>query len=389
MKYLKYYYRFIFVIYLASIFFPAIRPGVGASVFMLILYISNMNRIYLVKNTSIAIVLFYLFYSTITIVLYSNNNLPFMVYFSEYSNSILPAGFFFIAYSSNDKTKKSFMNEVMLFGVLSIIIGFYFLVFDSEVYSRYLHKTIANFTEYTYSHDKRLNSLFGSVDMGTLSVILLILSIQQYKNASSMAPFIIIISILGVILSQQRSAYVATLGVILYSADSRKGVKSLLKLLTAIIIVYVVFDITNYSEDSIVAQVIEKFYRLKYALSDRSDSWINAFSFNSNIYIGKGLGSVGHKALGLSELYIRDGNYLKIFFELGIIGTLSFLAIIGLIIRRIIVTSQKNYVDTSIVLLFLFQAIGSNVLSFQVLIPIFWFTLGTLLKHNTNTRFIS
>ena len=88
-----------------SIFITDIRPGVLASVFMIILYISNMGKIFFAKNIAVATVLLYLFYSTLTIVMYAYNGLPLTVYFSEFANSILPMGFFFIAYCSKKETK--------------------------------------------------------------------------------------------------------------------------------------------------------------------------------------------------------------------------------------------------------------------------------------------
>jgi riboflavin transporter FmnP len=113
------------------------------------------------------------------------------------------------------------------------------------------------------------------------------------------------------------------------------------------------------------------------AIGERRGNWLDAFK-GGNIIWGGGLGAFGHKVLEYSKVVIADGNYFKMIAEVGIIGTFIFIAIV---IRSLIAgfkDFRNKYLEIGIVMGLAIQAIGSNILTYQIIVPIFWYAVGRL-----------
>ena len=121
-------------------------------------------------------------------------------------------------------------------------------------------------------------------------------------------------------------------------------------------------------------------------ITSRSNQWIDTIKNSPNIVFGSGLGSVGHKALGYAKYVITDGSLFKILAEFGIVGFLLFGSIVFVCLEKAFKRIIFYFREISIIFIFLLQSIGSNSLSFQLLLPVFWISLGIITFNEPDTN---
>ncbi len=100
-----------------------------------------------------------------------------------------------------------------------------------------------------------------------------------------------------------------------------------------------------------------------------------------NLMFGSGLGTVGHKASIYFENIITDGNYIKIFFEVGLVGFSLFLLII--VNTLVYVYRQFRIIRFEFLIIFVifFQGLGNNVYSTYTIGVIFWLLIGIISNY--------
>ena len=379
---IKYYYVFVCSFYLSSMVIPSIRTGVlGSGLILLIIFLNN--RYLLLLNNKIHLLVFtYIFYNTFSAIFYISNQIPFYVFIQEYSSSILPIAFFYIGYFGKNSQEKAFYKVFTYCGIFILVVGIYFLFFPNDMYYQYLFRSILNFTLQTYMSDMRLNSFLGSQDIGLLASLLVAISLFGVMLGQNIKWNIIvfIFSIVASALSLQRASYLSTIIIILILL-TRQINKSRVKqfLIISFLLIITTFSVRILFYDTIhFDQIVERISAFNTAIAERSNSWKQALSHTTNLIFGQGLGSVGHKAIKFSKYYVRDGNYFKIIAEIGIIGFIIFLNIMYYTYREFLRNKKRHIFNFSIISIFLIQAIGTNVLSFQIFLPVFWYSVGRI-----------
>jgi hypothetical protein len=131
----------------------------------------------------------------------------------------------------------------------------------------------------------------------------------------------------------------------------------------------------------LLENIVERSSEISQAVGERSFTWTYAFQDLTFIF-GKGLGSVGHKAIGFSKILIADGNYFKMIGEIGIFGTFLFLAILISSFWNGIKDFKNKYLDLGIIFCICLVGIGSNIFTFQSIAPIFWYAIGRIAFTN-------
>ena len=148
-----------------------------------------------------------------------------------------------------------------------------------------------------------------------------------------------------------------------------------------IVILFFVITIGGFIELDLLGDLfLERLDMISDGINERKDSWISTF-YVSNWIIGDGLGVYGHKAVEYSNIYIPDGYFFRLLAELGLPGFILFFIIL---ISSIIISFLKikyYYIEFSIITGLTLQAIGSDIFSFQLVAPIFWFTCGIVLSN--------
>jgi hypothetical protein len=373
----EYYYLIILFVILAQLFFiPSIRLGVVTSVIILLVLYNTINRHDLLRNSYInKLVLAYLFYNTFSVLLYVFSGIPLSVFFAEWSNSILPIFFFYL--SSKEKTESfRFYNITLLVLIISFITGFYLWMNDSENYKIFMDTTEGPGTGLDF-----FQSLYGLTATGTFGVIgFLISSSLVLRSNGKKGKIALIISIIATILTFRRGAMFSlfiAFFILHYIAYLKFNFLKKRYFIYEILFIYVIYKYFISDYDVLLENLVERSSEISQAVGERSFTWTYAFQDLTFVF-GKGLGSVGHKAIGFSKILIPDGNYFKMIGEIGIFGTFLFFAILISSFWRGFKDLKNKYLELGIIFCICLIGIGSNIFTFQSIAPIFWYAVGKI-----------
>jgi len=377
----EYYYVIILFIVLTQLYFiPSIRLGVVTSVIILLVLINTINKHDLLGNSDINKLVFaYLFYNTFSALMYIFSGIPLSVFFAEWSNSILPIFFFYLP--SKERTENfRFYNITLFVLIISFIIGFYLWMNDSEYYKIFMETTEGPGTGLDF-----FQSLYGLTATGTLGVIGFLLSSSLIlRSNGKKGKIAMIICLVATILTFRRGAMFSLFIAIIilhYIAYIRFNFLKKRYLIIEIFVIYFIYKYFLSDYVILLENIVERSSEISQAVGERSFTWTYAFQDLTFIF-GRGLGSVGHKAIGFSKILIADGNYFKMIGEIGIFGTFLFLAILISSFWNGIKDFKNKYLDLGIIFCICIVGIGSNIFTFQSIAPIFWYAIGRIAFAN-------
>ncbi len=377
----EFYYVIILFIVLTQLYFiSSIRLGVVTSVIILLALYNTINKRDLLINSDInKLVLAYLFYNTFSVLMYVFSGIPLSVFFAEWSNSILPIFFFYLP--SKEKTENfRFYNITLFVLIISFIIGFYLWINDSEYYKVFMETTEGPGTGLDF-----FQSLYGLTATGTLGVIgFLISSSLILRSNGKKGKIAMIICLVATILTFRRGAmfslFIAFI-ILHYIAYLRFNFLKKRYFIIEMFFIYLIYKYFLSDYVILLENIVERSSEISQAVGERSFTWTYAFQDLTFIF-GKGLGSVGHKAIGFSKILIADGNYFKMIGEIGIFGTFLFLAILISSFWNGIKDFKNKYLDLGIIFCICLVGIGSNIFTFQSIAPIFWYAIGRIAFTN-------
>lgn len=362
------------------------RSGVVSAVFMSLIVLEYIfrNRKFSGNKVTLLLIL-YIYYNILAILIAAIKGYPLLICITDFSYSILPMIFYFIALEVNDLQEYKFVKSFMYACLFLILVGIYMYFTLPNIYSEYLLRTHYNYAKYQqyYELHPRMHSFVGSVAVGSLGCMAFTIALDSViskKRNLKLYTLICAILLIGVFLAMQRSAWVfAIITIVLISVSTVQNKRNFLRIvLTFAVFVIIAFFIANEFND-LSNQFLARLSSMTTAIDERNSEWGYLWVRGiGNFFIGDGFGTRGHRAMQISDLTIRDGYYIKLFFEIGIIGTFMFL---GMMISTIIIglrSYKKSLPYICIVLGILFQAIGSNILDFQLLGPMFWFSVGRI-----------
>ena len=377
----EYFYVLIFGIILVQLFFvPGIRLGVLTSIIIIFLLFTSISKKVLFKNSFInKLILLYILYNTVSIVWVVFSGIPVAVFVAEWTNSILPVFFFYFAYGDTEN-KNNFFDITLLILVSSFILGFFLCISNAPLYRVFMDTTEGAGTDLF-----NFQSLFGLTATGALGVIGFLISAKiLFRSGGRNGKLALIICAVAAIMTLRRSALVVL--AIMFVVLNFVGFYQCGFLKKRYLILEIVFLCTTYF---IVAQeygdflmaLTERSQMISDAFSSRSSTWKYNPEY-SEIFVGKGLGAVGHKAIGYSSSIISDGNYFKLLAENGILGTVIFVLIILSTFQKGIKNLKEHYLELCIMLSMSLIAIGSNIFTYQSVAPLFWYSIGRISRNN-------
>lgn len=378
------YYYAIFALYFASMLFPKLRVGVIATGLILLilgvrLFLKSGLVLHVRKNYTAIIT--YIIWCAVSVIWFGYSGVRYSAFFEGVSNALVPMLFVFFAIDDRDRFWKSFLNAYNLAG----IVGTFLLVAQPMWYVRFC---IERGFDY-----RRLSFAYGSIVMGTLGAVAVIAALRFVILSNGKKGKIqYLLTCLFGFLAMQRSAWIVVLATLVighYYIIFKFRIVRIRFLIFEIVGIAVVFAFFGTQIMNILNSWIEvrQFHyggsiTLTAAFTERSDQWIRGIE-NSNLLIGSGFGSRGHKAAaGGFANYIADGNWLLILCESGIIGLLCFVYINLKGLKRGIKDFKELFLPVGVILIFMFQAIGSNVWEQQLIAPIYWFALGQILSYS-------
>lgn len=381
-KLLDYYYLIIFLVYFLDVFFPKIiRPGVIAALIIIVISTSAIPK---KIDMFDMLILVYIFYNMFAILLTMNNGFPMTVGIAEFSSSSLPILFYFFGkkfYLNRDK----FYINFILACLFCYIVGLYWFLTVPDYYISYLGRDNINFYLFDYFKDPRLGSFVGSTAIGIYAPISALLAYYFHQRTHQKKYLIMYyLSIIISLLSQQRASYLMILVVIIlvnYKYFNKKITKKRIAGEITVLLFLLPLVLLGYLNE--FQNIFVAINRFSTVFSDRSMQWLRVTELGYNIFLGNGLGSMSHRAIQYSKLLINDGAYFKLLAELGIVGFVLFTSIVISTLIRIYNKKRiKDYfVETTIVILFLIQSIGSNTIFFQESAPLFWIAIGFIFSR--------
>ena len=117
------------------------------------------------------------------------------------------------------------------------------------------------------------------------------------------------------------------------------------------------------------------------AVGERDSQWISVLLNSQNLITGTGLGSVGHHSLDYGKYHVPDGGLIKYLAEFGVVGMSIFISIIIVSIMKGVNHLKYLYRELLVIVVCIAQSIGSNILSFQHVVPMFWFCVGVIASY--------
>lgn len=383
------------LLYVLNMVNQAVRPGVIATVFMYCvlaeLIIKKQIRFAVFMD---ALAAAWFLYNALSVIWLLRSGMPIGVYNQEFVVSLLPAIFYLAGRSCtkyvNTETQRRrneaglfyryFIYAILIIGILGIILQ----VVMPQFYIDYSYKL--NFVSSADADTcrVRMDSVVGSTVLGFLSVASMLVSIPFIMEKKSRLFGIIsmFVSFIAAFMSNQRSAMVVAILALIYfnwllffvyGNAEKKYFAVEIGLLLAAFIGLCIFKL---------GAIIEVYYRLRslpLAVGERSEQWIAAVNNMYSTWFGNGLGANGHRAIGLEDAYVvADGGLVKAYCEQGIFGFSMFLYILILSFKKGLGNIKEYCAEVGIITAALLQSIGSNILSFQLAAPIFWFAIGRI-----------
>lgn len=406
------YYPMVALGYCLALFSRQVRPGIIATALLLIIWLQSVISLFLCREPALAegdekcsalSALFYMVrFSTLDIVavIFFVYNLmsgiwctawgmPVSVWAGDFCTGILTMIFFYAGRTIRDEARAGFYRcfvwAVYLLGIVGIIL----FIWGPGFYLDYLYDITLISKADVPTMRVRMHSVTGSIQLGYLGVAAMAAGIHLFvsgkgdsvKKARIRGGMAILFGMLTAFLSNQRFAMVAALLILVYIN----------------FLVFFTFKILPmkyfYIEAGVLVAgfltlclvfmgaVMKVYYRLVSlpgAIGQRSDQWIGAMNNMHSLWLGNGLGANGHRAAGITEHLIADGGVAKIFVETGVIGTAVFAFMMILCFRYGIRYLSDCCAETGILAMTLLGSIGSNILEFQVVTPIFWFAAGVI-----------
>lgn len=383
-----YYYLLVSFGYLLTLFVTQMRPGLFATLLMLFVSLELLlKRELTIKSILDWLVVSYVGYNLLSVIWLTNHGYPVSVFLQEFSNSILPIVFYFVGTSAGARTKDFY--KKYLYALLVIcLLGLIFYLTAPQFYLDYLLDW-----EYTSKADVqtmrvRMNSIIGSTLLGFIAAVGIPVSscFIMEKKDRLFGIVMLVMSLAFAFLSNQRSAMVVAILAVLYVNHllffEFKLIKKKYFIAECVTALLAIIGLCIVSLSS-VQKIYYRLASLPSALGERSGAWFDALNHMGNIWLGNGLGANGHKALQVEFAHvITDGGLVKVFCEEGILGFSIFLSILVLVTLGGFKQFKYCYADLCIIAITLLQSIGSNILSFQLAVPIFWFALGHISSMN-------
>jgi hypothetical protein len=358
---------------------------------LILLYLFTSCRVVRFASKLSGLVFLFLIYCVFSIQGYFYNGIPFSSYFTEIPTQVFPIIFFFIPFNQNINRERFYKTFVIAI-TIAIILGLYYYIFNPTVYIQYMLKVVSESYEGGIGVTiQRFNSIFGSTIMGSFSVFVMIILMYRFwdrktRSSSNLPLYLLLytLAFLSAILTMQRSSIVLAFFCVIFiyicSIVFRNKISTSFTLFN-ILLYFILTTIIVVMFQEYFDFFLERLDSMDTVFDERSNQWTETFEHSPNMILGTGLGSAGHKALAFTRYHITDGALFKITAEFGIIGIILFLYIIAKCMIIKIKYFPELFREYLIIFVCLVQSIGSNTLVFQQVLPIFWFSLGSVANY--------
>ncbi|MBO5552036.1 MAG: hypothetical protein J5966_08755 [Lachnospiraceae bacterium] len=376
------------LIYFLYVFISSIRTGITMTFFLMLGVLGICFLGYLtIENTEDKVFSLYVLYNLLSGIWCVLFGIPVSVFIGEISTTLLPMMLYYAGRNFDEEYAAKYYHGFIMAALLMGGIGAVFYIWAPQFYIdfSYVNEFISKADAPTMR--VRMNSIIGSGPMGAFVAYSTCASAyflrRREKKERITGLVYIILSILFSFMANQRSAMFCVimmlvfLNIVDFTADKNKPLKYLFAeaggvlalLLGIFIFARGVFD-----------KFLIRLASIPAGFGERSESWVAAVNNMVNFWIGDGLGSHGHRAADYQEYIVADGGLVKLYAEMGLIGTAMIIFVVALVYiksaKRISLVVPELAIITSAILM----SIGSNVLEMELCAPIAYFALGRAVK---------
>lgn len=399
-------YIFTYCIPIMMVVYYLIMRGINLnSVIMLPIYFFLTIKAVeiLIKNnrsTFITMVNIFLGYSLISIIFFAVNNVPISCFFNTLRTFIFPFVFAYLGY--NYSTDHEF-NKWYLYGcAFCFVVGIYLYIVGPGYYVRYLASVRDSGALYNPVINEtnilgftRFSSFFPtSYAVSCFSIPALVISLVFSSKRDPGVPkwacyMIAVLSFTAAILCQQRIAITFAIVIVIFYGFylmklNRGGQKFGVIFAYILIILLVVSALGSIAHfewyDRISTLVKRRFELMDFedAMSHRTGQYKIERTSKLFFVFGSGMGSCGHAAIFAGYKGIADGEFVKTFYEYGIVGCF----ILGTLILSTLYRGMKFFklynAEVLIMIFYLAAGVGSNSLTFFIYSIMFWYSMGRI-----------
>ncbi len=346
-------------------------------------------------------------------VLYAFNDAPFSCYIATFRTFVFPVIFAYLGYYYSRDFE---FNKWYVWGcVFCFVVGMYLYFTTPSYYLSYLVETQetgfkglesgvneSNILEFT-----RFSSFFStSYAVSCFSIPALIIS--QSFSLREDAPIkkfwcylISFVSFVAAMICQQRIAMAFAILILLFFAlysakltNAQKGWETIFVYIFIGIIVAVLIgaisqmswfqfgvDVVSHRFEAMSFDEAMGLRTSQYTSFDRATDW--------SFITGLGLGSCGHAAVFAGLKGIADGEFVKTFYEMGVLGCFFWALLIITTLIKGLRQFKLYYMEVLIVVFYLAAGIGSNSLSFFIYSIMFWYSVGRIWNKSYHTYLIA
>ena len=320
--------------------------------------------------------LVYLFFSFFWLFAYG---LPFSLVPDALMSGLFPMLFFFVGSEEKKETLfESPFYKYYFWGCVFLFICSIYLFVAAP--SWYIQWKIEGAPEGYEENIKFLGAMSGFSISGYLvgytALFAFCYLLFKFQSKASKPYDIVLVFIVAfcLIFSQARVAILMAILVLLWHLMKTLSLKTLI--LVLIVVVPIIFVIINIvSNNDMLSAMFDIFTSKVEGSSEdtRYESGIELLSQQTNYIFGHGYGAGGHKADSLGLPAVTDFEYVKLFYETGIIGFIWFIIVVIKAIFRKPVFSFEFFIIT----FYLLAMLVANPLTADATMgPVFWYTLG-------------
>ncbi|MCR5773739.1 MAG: hypothetical protein K6G42_01515 [Lachnospiraceae bacterium] len=390
------------LIYFLYVFVDTVRTGVTMTLFLLLGIVGIfVLKCFTFKTTEDKLFTLYVLYNVISGIWCVAFGIPLAVYLGEISTTLLPMLLYYAGRGFDENGASKYYHGFIIAALLMGGIGAVFYIWAPQFYIdfSYVNEFISKADAPTMR--VRMNSIIGSGPMGCFVAYSMCASAYFLRKPEKKDRIIglvyIILSILFSFMANQRSAMFCIILMLVFFnfvdflVDRKKPLKYLWMEIAGVVAILVgVFVFAR--------GVFEKFWIRLASIPDgfgeRSESWVAAVNDMRNFWIGDGLGSRGHRAAGYQYYIVADGGLVKLYAEMGLIGTSLIIFLVALVYIKSVKPipslkgTEKQSIprmslivpELAIITSAILMSIGSNVLEMELCAPIVYFALGRAVK---------
>ena len=401
------------LVYFTKMLGSSVNNYVGIPLNLLFILLSTKKAIYTAfnksKNNGDVLVLFFLGYSLLSGILTVFGGFQLECYTASLKIFIIPIFFYFWGRNSKD-ISYNFYRYFIWTCFIAMTIGLFLYLTMPSFYSAYLlqlyqeswmrqgNEVTADMIIDTHRFSAFFSSSY-SVCFFAVPALVIVLGccvrgkiksvLGKYGKTMPLFHIIVAVFIISSILSLQRIAMVCSVAIVIFYFIYGLRQKSVeitttyiaIALGIAFISLSIIPRLAGDRNDVISENIALRIDRMNFndAMNERTSQYgFVADNLELFIFVGTGLGSAGNKAAELGHKGVTDGEFVRMFAELGLVGCMCFWYLIFGTVRRGFRYFKLYNTELIIIGFFLLAGIGANSLSMNLWSGIFWYSIGRI-----------